>query len=395
MHRTLTFIRPRRLLGALPVVGVALLLAASPAAAWDGRVEISGSTFNSNTTDNEQVVAAGGKLHFVYNTDMGPTYRRTTMDLQPSTGEVLIKLTGAEGDAEGIAVDGDLMAIVYRDYSTERQELGIRTSTNGGQSWNAPIVVAAYTNFNNKQMGKGSVAVSGQTVVVAWTDGRNGNVNLRRSTDGGQTFGSTLRLGTTTAWSWQALLDGQVQLAASGSRVVATWYGARGGGSHPKKLMLRRSSDGGATFRAKQIVDPGDQSWEGPSVAVAGTTVLVLHATKAGKVGVLRSTNGGQSFTGKDLAGTYVTHDRTDVAIDPANPSAVRAVWFARGKVYLRRSSDGGATWAAREDTLVRFDRYSWVSPNVLVTGTRTVVVWNGTVDREEAWVVVFARTDG
>jgi hypothetical protein len=387
--------RSRRVLSALPAVAAALLLLASPAAAWGSRVQISGY-MDSTLPENEQMVVAGGNLHFFYNNEDGPTYTRTTLDLQPLSGESLMKLTGSMGDAEGIAADGDLMAVVFRHYSTERKTLEIRIGHNGGQSWTDPIRIAAYTS--NHWMGNASVAVTGQTVLVAWTDNRNGHVYLRRSVDGGQSFGGTKRLGTTAAWNIYGILEGQVHMAASGSRVVATWYKSRGNGIYPTNLVINRSSDGGATFSPPQTLDTGLQHFLGPSIAVGGDIVLILNATKPGKVRVLRSANGGRTFTGKTLSGDTRTQDHAAIAIDPVNPSSARAVWFAGGRIHLRRSDNGGATWAPREDTLIRADQAFVLSPNVVVTGSRTVIGWEQNVDGGDfgdPYGAVFARADG
>jgi hypothetical protein len=385
--------RSRRVLSVLPAVAAALLLLASPAAAWGSRVQISGNV-NSGLPENEQMVVAGGNLHFFYNNDFGPTYIRTTLDLQPLSGESLMKYTASEGDAEGIAADGNLMAIVLTDDSVERKFLEVRISHDGGQSWADPIRIAAYTS--NHEMGSASVAVTGQTVLVAWTDNRNGHVNLRRSTNGGQSFGGTKRLGTTNAWDVFGAIEGQVHMAASGNRVVATWYKTRGNGIYARNLVINRSSDGGATFSRPQTVDTGLQQFEGPSIAVAGNIVLIANATKPGKVRVLRSTNGGGTFTRTDISGSTRTEDHTSVAIDSANPSSARVVWFAGGRIHLRRSNDGGASWAAREDTLIRVNQYYVVSPNVVVSGPKTVVGWQDNVQTEDdAWGAIFARADG
>jgi hypothetical protein len=377
------------------VVAVALLLLASPAAAWGSRAQISGNV-NAGLPANEQMVIAGGNLHFFYNNDFGPTYRRTTLDLQPLSGEFRMKLTGSEGDAEGIAADGNLIAAVLTDDSTERKFLEVRVSHDGGQGWGDLVRIAAYTH--NAEMGNASVAVTGQTVLVAWTDNRNGKVNLRRSVDGGYSFGAIKRLGTTNAWNVFGALEGQVHMAASGNRVVVTWYKTRGNGFYARDIVINRSSDGGATFNAPQTVVTGLQQYEGPSIAVAGNTVMILNATKPGKVRVLRSTDGGRTFSSKSLSGDTRTEDHTAIAVDPSNPSSVRAIWFASGRIHLRRSQNGGGTWAAREDTLVRVNQYYVASPNVVVSGSKTIVGWQDNVEGgefEDPYGAVFGRADG
>jgi hypothetical protein len=392
MNRPATLRPARRLLSCLPAVAAAVLLMSAPAAAWGAKIQVTGNVFNAVMDDSQMMVVANGQLHFLYQTDTGVTYRRTDMDVVPTTQEALMEFNDDLGDADGIAADGNLMAIVYRMWDGGPSTLRIRMGHNGGVNWDLPKTLAsdAYDNW----MGSGSVAIAGQTVVVAWTDVHNGHVNLRRSTDGGVHFGHVLQLGTTRSRP-VSYLEAQVQLAASGSRVVATWYARQGTNYNEKQLVSRRSDDSGATFHASQTLDAGNQDPNGPSIAMAGKTVLIFHTTGTGRALVLRSTNGGKTFTSKDLSGTVHSDDRTDIAIDPSNASEVRAVWSHAGKMYLRRSSDGGKTWSAREDTLARADPYAETQPNVAVLGSKTVVAWNGYIDRSDAWEVILARKDG
>jgi hypothetical protein len=387
MRRFITGRRSRSLFGALPAVAAALMLMASPAAAaWGPDIHVStyihGDSLNLN---NGLVVASGGYLHFLYGNDDGVIYRRTTMDPSFGSSEKVMNIYGVLGDGEGIAAnaDGSLLVMLYRTYFTSPRKLIIQTSANSGSTWSSPVTVGSYAG--SFTMGMASVAVSGQTVLVAWTDHRNGHVNFRRSIDGGAHFGSTVRLGTTTANELdEGQIDGQVKLAASGSRVVASWFAGHSSSWFGKKLVMRRSFDAGATFAASQTLDAGAQGFYGPSIAMAGTQLLVIHSTKTGHVRELRSVNGGQSFSSIDISGTKLTNERTDIAADSAHPLEVRAVWFHGGRIYLRRSHDGGKTWAALEDTLARADPYGAVQPNVVVTSAETVVAWDATTPYDD-----------
>ena len=373
-----------RLLFAVPLVVIVGVSGSMPAAAaWSAQKTVSELYLNAGMFDNDLVTQQGGYLHFFYANDDGPTYQKTFLDGTPFGGEKLLKLTAAYGDAEGIAADGNLIVAVYSYEAGSSNTMEIRRSTTGGATWQAAQTIVGYTG--NRGIGSGAVAVSGSTVLVAWTDDRAGKVKakvfLRRSHDSGVTFGPKLLLGVTTADNYaEGSVDGEVHLAVSGAGAVAVWNASITNGIYPKRLVMRRSTNGGATFQPVKTLDAGAQALDGPSVAMHGQEVLVSHATKAGNVRVLRSTNGGVSFSSTDLSGTKLTDDRTDVAIDPASANRVRAVWFSHGKVYLRRSSNGGASWEPVEDTLARGPRASVISPNVIVSGGETVVGWNGLV---------------
>ena len=391
----------RRLPLVVPLVTVVALCASMPAeAAWSAQKNISDAYINAGMSDNDLVTQEGGYLHFFFGNEDGPTYQKTFLDGTTYGGETLLKLTAEYGDAEGIASDGNLIVALYSDVEGSSNTMEIRRSTSSGASWLAAQTIVSYTG--SRGIGNGAVAVSGTTVVVAWTDDRAGKVKakvyLRRSIDSGVTFGPRLLLGVTTADDYyRAVVDGEVHLAASGTAVVAVWNASSTTGIYPKQLVMRRSTDRGATFQPVKTLDGGAQALDGPSVAMVGQEVLVSHATKAGNVRVLRSTNGGTSFTSTDLSGAKLTDNRTDVAIDPAHAQSVRVVWFSHRTIYMRRSSNGGASWAATEDTHGRGPVASTISPNVIVGGGETLVAWNGLVyspkDGYDANTVV-ARSD-
>ncbi len=72
------------------------------------------------------------------------------------------------------------------------------------------------------------------------------------------TFGPRLLLGVTTADDYyRAVVDGEVHLAASGTAVVAVWNASSTTGIYPKQLVMRRSTDRGATFQPVKTLDDG------------------------------------------------------------------------------------------------------------------------------------------
>jgi len=371
----------RRMLFALPVVAIVVGSMSTPAAAWSPQKTISDTQLASGQYDNDLVTQQGGHLHFLFDTEEGPTYQEADPDGTTFGSAKLLKLTGALGDAEGIASDGNLIVALYSAHNPHpaSSSLEIRRSTSGGAFFLAAQTIANY--HIGYFIGNGAVAVSGTTVLVAWTDPRHGHVLLRRSTDSGKTFGSQIQLGTTTSYNWVGSSgdDGQVHLAASGSGVVAVWTASSAHNVYAKKLVMRRSTNGGASFKSTRTLDAGAQSNEGPSVVMAGTEVLISHATSTGNVSVFRSTDGGASFKNTYLSGSrHTDDDRTDVALDPGDAHSVRLVWNSHGRIYMRRSSNGGASWSATEYTHSHGPKSWTLRPNVIVSGGQTVVAWSG-----------------
>jgi hypothetical protein len=91
---------------------------------------------------------------------------------------------------------------------------------------------------------KAPIAISGDNVYTAWwtntTSNNNEEIMFRASTDGGQTFGDKINLSNTTDAE-----SSRVEIAADGENVVVSWWEANQTDDIP---IARVSTDGGQTF---------------------------------------------------------------------------------------------------------------------------------------------------
>jgi hypothetical protein len=85
------------------------------------------------------------------------------------------------------------------------------------------------------------VTASGDNVYVTWWDNKTGNweVFFAKSTDNGETFDDTINLSNANGRSEDA------SIAASGDNVYVTWWDNKTGTREP---FFRGSTDGGETF---------------------------------------------------------------------------------------------------------------------------------------------------
>lgn len=190
------------------------------------------------------------------------------------------------------------------------------------------------------------IAVSGNTIYVVWSDTISGNfeVLLRRSTDGGATWGATQNLSQTPITSRNP------QIAVSGSNVYVTWsdYTDFNGEQH---ILFRRSTDGGVTFSPTQEVSQPPVTRNCfPSVAssLSNSYVLWNDCSFTGGVGPFfrRSNDTGLTFGSIQ---NPVPHGNTvAIAVDG---STVYLAWTTSGTlsapstVTFTRSVDGGVTF--------------------------------------------------
>ena len=127
-------------------------------------------------------------------------------------------------------------------------DIEVWRSTNNGGSWTRNVVDHVFTGSDFRTSSTTTIAADrGGTAVLEYSGatavGGNGHVWVRRSTDGGATWGATTQLanGTVNA-SFPAVVGG----AAGDFRL--TWMDARGGAWN---VYYRASTDGGQTWGAE------------------------------------------------------------------------------------------------------------------------------------------------
>lgn len=222
--------------------------------------------------------------------------------------------------ARDVAADaqGRVHAVWYDDRGGSFQVFAKR-SLDRGATWSADLLLSA--GFVEAE--HPAVAASGSTVLVVWHGQRAGvagsDVYLRRSTDGGRSWGAVQPLTESHAAAHAAI-------ALSGRSAQVVW-GENGSGT--TEIATRHSRDGGKTWTEAQAVSAGDgeASWVS-TVALEGDEVHVAWVD---------------------------TRDGNE-------------------EEYYRRSADGGESW----EPVLRLTRNpanSW-APSLAVAGGRVHFVW-------------------
>jgi len=138
-----------------------------------------------------------------------------------------------------IAVSGRNIHVVWYDKTGfTYYQVWYKSSTNGGQSWSENKLIAT-TSTNRKP----TISVSGQYVHIAWESNKDGNYEIyyRRSPDNGVSWGAVTRLTNNSALSEYPVI------ASSGNNVHLVWIDDRVM-SPQGSVYTKRSTDGGLTW---------------------------------------------------------------------------------------------------------------------------------------------------
>lgn len=213
---------------------------------------------------------------------------------------------------------------------------GSRVVMHGSANGSAADVQPVAVSSGQGRVSLTAIAASDETIVIGWTEtapGGQAGVYLSESSDGGAT------------WTPPHLLEANasgLSLAASGGTVVAAWFV----GDEDDSEIHFATRDGETEEWSKPFrIDGSDAAPLWPAVAISGKSVWVTWRDNRDgpyHVYLRRSLDGGATWAPEQEVTRTNTGDPTVCAGDNG------VVWLAhhgRGKITLLRSADGGATF--------------------------------------------------
>jgi photosystem II stability/assembly factor-like uncharacterized protein len=289
---------------------------------------------------------------------------------------------------------------------------GVNMSTDGGQTWSASNTgITARTGINNDPdaIPVFCLTIDPHNPDIVWI-GTQGTRNVFKSVDGGQT--------------WVEKSNGIVEPVNSTFRgftvdprtsdiVYAAGEGPPLGMGKMSTIaagMLYRTTDGGENW---QLLWRGDANAryvaidpQNPDVIYVSTGIMDREAVNsnaatntAGGVGILKSVNGGQTWTALNRSNGLQNLYVSSLFMHPVDPNTLLAgtgnFGYPDGEgVYL--TTDGGAHWVevaspGNDSDPVTSVKFSATDPSIAYAGTQRVF-WRST-DGGQTWTVMSGGT--
>jgi hypothetical protein len=277
-------------------------------------------------------------------------FRRNTDQGDPTAWAATIRLTSATGrvDYPTIAASGNSVYVTYTNSATG--DVFVRFSRDRGATWKTLKVGTTGFTTTQGKFGYPIVAASGSTVGVTWVATGTGRIKARVSTTSGKSFGSAITLGRT------GYGGGFPTATARGSRVAFAW-GESG------RIHLRLWSAG---------------SWR-TERTLAKTQGLTSELQLTPAIALLGTTDVGLAYASC----------RVDCGFEELDIiSSTAIIWTT--------STNGGATWGADEMAVSPYDdaaRQVNLYPSISWPSADGVhLVWTGWSD-EVVLYRLFART--
>jgi len=228
---------------------------------------------------------------------------------------------------------------------------------------------------NTKDSENPAIASSGSNVYVAWSDEIfevNYDIYFRSSTDYGATWQTAKRLTNNAGDS------DHPAIAANGSDVFVVWDDDTYAGN--SEIFFRKSTDGGATWQAAKRLtnNAGDSSH--PAIATSGSDVFAVWVENTAgncEIYLRKSTDGGATWqTAKRLTNNGGHSVEPVIAV---NSPDIYVVWkddtyATNDEIFFIKSTDDGATW----QTAKRLTNNTGDScfPTIAVNGVNVYVAW-------------------
>jgi hypothetical protein len=325
-------------------------------------------TYNAGASWVPSIAVWGNNVHVVWYDDT-PGNREIFYKRSSDNGATWSKskrLTKNAGFSSHpvIAVSGNTIHVAWSDNTLGNDEIHYKRSTNNGATWRK-------TKRLTKNAGDSvspAIAVSGGNIHVVWYDDTPGNVEIfyKRSADNGATWGAKKRITHNAGGSYNP------DIAVSEDRIHVAWTDESPGN---REILYRRSSDNGATWGKKRRLtnNAGDSS--GPTIAVSGGNVhLAWYDDTPGNDEVFykHSNNNGAAWRAKKR----LTHNAGDSSRPEivVSGSTVHMVWVdgtpGNSEIFYKRSDNNGTTWGSKKR----------LSTNIGFSSNPETAVWSSTV---------------
>jgi hypothetical protein len=361
-----------RALSALTISGLAALLATgagfsaskvaqtSPTAGWTGEHIVSVVASGNGW---EPAIAADPAAPYVYSAWMQYVGSKILIKIATSSdggstfgaAQSICPSCGTGTGQYDIVLATSTSGAVYATYM-QGNKISFTKSVDHAASWIPAINVSGGTWADKPWI---AVSPNGNDVYISWTT--RGNAYAAASHNGGTSFSAPLKLTNETGIYYYS--NGATVLNNGTAMFVASEYPEKGNNTSntgPVPIVAFRTSNGGTSW-TRTVVDTlntGATYATGSVTTVAsdGTNLLLTYSGSLtvganGKVYVRRSTDSGASWSARtEMTTSAGGADATSVAA--AGKAGLFAITWMDNRgggwnVWERESTDGGVTWSA------------------------------------------------
>jgi hypothetical protein len=230
----------------------------------------------------------------------------------------------------------DKIYVVWKQSSQGNTKLFIKKSTDGGNTFGTATTITS-TNFDIVHYRM--VVDTSNNIYVAWTRDDGGNIKLfiKKSTDGGNTFGTATTIISTNYDIYETSM-----VVDTSKNIYIVWSS---GPTNSNEIYLKKSTDGGNTFGQTINLSNNPGSSIFPDMAIDSNNKIYVVWTEPQVIYLKKSTDGGNTFGQATTISAPAISDMAHVAVYLNNTYVTWRTATQNDEIYLKKSTDGGNTF--------------------------------------------------
>jgi hypothetical protein len=300
----------------------------------------------------------GTEMAVAHSTDGGATWTATYFNPQTGNGQfndkpmIAVDTGSAHHNRIYVAWDN---ATGSSSSTKNGNNVVLSYSDDGGASFSSPVSVSGPFTGATGGIGADPYVTSNGTLHVAWQDDSHGTIDDASSTDGGQTFSAPHVIASVNGFAFNVAAQasrGALVYPSCGSYRTSLYCSYMNGSDAATNVYVAKSTDGGATWTSAAVPAGGDQfnQWLAVDPSNGSVNVAYYDTGTHGAVPTVytlaRSTDGGATYTASAVANAPTDESCCSPSVDLGNQygdyegiaaygGVVRPVWTDRRQAVI------------------------------------------------------------
>ena len=338
---------------------------------------------NIGSSFNPKIAVSGKNVYVIWQDDTGNTGNTSIFFQKSSDSGTTFSQTINLSNETGFAIDpqlslfGSTIHVVWRDDTSGPDETLYKRSINSGNSFSETLNISKSVDIDSVD---GKVYAIGNKVYIVWTEGNfdEGRTSIfaRASSDNGATFNQAINMSNNSEYAAD-----NARVSAFGNNEYILWIQGK---FNEEQILFKKSSDGGATFgQTIRLTDSNDTSSNPLLLASDGNVYSVWTSNDTNKVNVYSRTSFDNGTTFENVKNlSRGTFGMSNSAI-AGNNSTIYVVWEEQSpegsNIAIRKSNDAGASFSHSINLSKNSDYSSY--PAISVYDNKSYIVWQDNVN--------------
>jgi Neuraminidase (sialidase) len=300
----------------------------------------------------------GTEMAVAHSTDGGATWTATYFNPQTGNGQfndkpmITVDTGRAHHNRVYVAWDN---ATGSSSSDKNGNNVLLSYSDDGGATFSTPVSVSGPFTGRTGAIGADPYVTANGTLHVAWQDDAHGTIADSASTDGGQSFSAPHVIAPVNAFQFNVAAQasrGALVYPSCGSYGTALYCSYMNGSDAATSVYVAKSTDGGVTWSSKAVPAGGDQFNQWLAVDPSNGSVNVsyydtgTHGATSTLYTLARSTDGGSTYSASAIANAPTDESCCSPSVDLGNQygdyegiaaygGVVRPVWTDRRQAVI------------------------------------------------------------